>query len=59
MRLLIKEEDGELKKQPQEVVCKKRFVWKFGKMHRETPVQESLFQQSCRSQPAILLKKRL
>ena len=42
---------------PPEVLCKKRCSKKFRKIHRKTPVPESLFQLSCR--PVTLLKKRL
>ena len=45
----------EVKKQPPELFCPQQFCKILGK----TPVPESLFYQSCTSQPATLLKKRL
>ena len=30
-------------RQPSEVFCKKKYSWKFRKIHRKTPVPESLF----------------
>ena len=38
---------------------KKRLLRNFTKIHRKTPVRESLFYQSCKPQLAILIKKRL
>ena len=32
-----------LQKQPPEVLCKKRYSYKFHNIHRKTPVPESLF----------------
>ena len=46
-------------KQPPEVFCKKRCSWKFRKIHRKTPVPESLFNKVAGLRPATLLKKRL
>ena len=46
-------------KQPPEVFYKKRCSWAFRKIHRKTPVPGTLFKQSWRPRPAILLKKSL
>ena len=35
-----------VKKQPPEVFCQKRCSWRFHKIHRETPVPESLFNKA-------------
>ena len=46
-------------KQPPEVFCKHRCSQKFLKIHRKTPVLESLFNKASGLWPAILFKKRL
>ena len=46
-------------KQPPEVFYKKRCSYKFRKIHRKTPVPESLFNKVAALRPATLLKKRL
>ena len=46
-----------LKKQPPEVLCKDRFSYKFCKLHRKTPVPESLFNKVVGVRPATLLKR--
>ena len=48
-----------LKKQRPEVFCRNRFSYKFRKIHRKTPVPESLFNKVAVLRPATLLKKRL
>ena len=44
-------------KQPPEVFCKKRCSQTFCKIHRKTPVSESLFNKDEGLRPATLLKK--
>ena len=46
-------------KQSPEVFYKKRYSYKFHKIHRKTPVPESLFKQSCRSQACYFIKKEI
>ena len=46
-------------KQLPEVFYKKRCSYKFRKIHRKTPVPESLFNKVAALRPATLLKKRL
>ena len=48
-----------IQKQPPEVFCKKRCSQKFHKIHKKTPVPESLFNKVAGLRPATLLKKRL
>ena len=45
-----------LQKQPPELFYEKRCSWKFSRIHRKTPVPESLFQWSCRPQATFLKK---
>ena len=35
--------DAQDQKQPPEVFCKKRYSWKFRKIHKKTPLPEPLF----------------
>ena len=46
-----------LQKQPPEVFCKKRWLWKFRKIHRKTPAPGSLSLIKLQALPATLLKK--
>ena len=46
-----------VKKQPPEVFCRNRFCYKFRKIHRKTPVPESLFNKVAGLRPATLLQK--
>ena len=48
-----------IQKQPPEMFCKKRCSQKFHKIHKKTPVPESLFNKVAGLRPATLLKKRL
>ena len=42
-----------------EVLCKKRYSYKFRKIHRETPVSESFLNKVAGLRPVTLLKKRI
>ena len=44
-------------KQPPEVFCKRSCSYKFHKIHRKTPVPESLFKDSCRPQACNFVEK--
>ena len=46
-----------IQKHPLEVFCKKRCSWTFCKIHRKTPVPESLFNKVPGLRPTTLLKK--
>ena len=46
-----------LQKQPPEVFCKKRCSKKFHKIHKKTPVPESLFNKVAGLKPATLLNR--